>query len=363
MKIAHVITTIERGGAENAVLTLAEIQRENGYEVIVIPLKGKPELLNAFRSLDVQVDDNMANLSFARQILRLRHKFSDENVILHGHLPRAELLIRISFPFRRFFVTRHNSEHFFPLAPKLVSQFLSRFVTYRTHSIIAISEAVKEFLIKNKENSKNSNCKVIYYGYKPQYSEMKQFLPNIHATKSESHTLSLITVGRLEQQKNTQMLIKLLRLMVDKGVNSTLKILGEGRERTLLEKLVDNLGLRERVTFLGRHPDVLIKLRSADIFVFASNYEGFGLVLLEAMDSGIPIIAPNHSCIPEVLGVDHAGLYTPNNLDESAKIINCILERKGFVEEICEYQTERLKMFSVEKYFKQHHEIYLNYIF
>jgi glycosyltransferase involved in cell wall biosynthesis len=59
-----------------------------------------------------------------------------------------------------------------------------------------------------------------------------------------------------------------------------------------------------------------------DIFILCSNYEGFGLVLLEAMQLRVPIIAANNSAIPEVLGFDYPGLFRTSDLESLIKVLN-----------------------------------------
>ena len=124
-KIFHIITTIESGGAENAILTLAKAQVRKGYEVKVIPLKGFPELQKDLEQNGVGVLLSSLNKTVLHQISSLRRVVA-QDAIVHAHLPRAEILCRIAFGKGRTIFTRHNAESFFPRAPKLFSQILSQ---------------------------------------------------------------------------------------------------------------------------------------------------------------------------------------------------------------------------------------------
>jgi glycosyltransferase involved in cell wall biosynthesis len=98
----------------------------------------------------------------------------------------------------------------------------------------------------------------------------------------------ILTVGRLTAQKNVQMLIKAFSKIRAKKVK--LIIVGDGFQRRYLERLVNNLGIKEKTIFTGFRSDVEKFYNLADVFVCSSIYEGFGHVYLEAMASGVPCI-------------------------------------------------------------------------
>ena len=94
MKVLHLITTINRGGAENQLLILAEEQIKNGLNVEIVPIKGSNELKNEFEALGAKVDSTILNKNLIRQILILRKKIrqSKSQYLVHSHLPRAEII-------------------------------------------------------------------------------------------------------------------------------------------------------------------------------------------------------------------------------------------------------------------------------
>jgi len=327
----------------------------------VIPLKGELELLQDITQIGVKVDSSFTNLRLIKQIAGIRKCLKKNDYIMHGHLPRAELLIRIAFPFKRFLVTRHNSERFFPSAPKFVSILLSRFVAAHAYKVISISNAVKTYLLKSKEISSNSELEVIYYGYIPSSSIQTKNINLKESNFSKMRTLELITVGRLEPQKNIRFLIESVAFARSEGFSCRLSILGSGREGNYLSELAKDLDIQEYVQFLGRSPNVFTELLKANIFVFSSHYEGFGLALLEAMEAGLPIAAPNHSCIPEVLGYQHPGLYESGNHKQFLSIIRSFATDNGMVEKVLNIQKSRLDYFHIEKYFSAHHQLYLDF--
>jgi glycosyltransferase involved in cell wall biosynthesis len=137
--------------------------------------------------------------------------------------------------------------------------------------------------------------------------------------------------------------------MVKKLIPSaTLQIIGDGPLRRKLEELTINLNLTTDVTFIGRTTNVQQYLSDWDIFVLTSKYEGFGLVLLEAMSLNVPIVASNNSAIPEVLGEDFPGLCKSGEASEFArKIIE--LTHPNQRDNFLLLQNRRSSLFSARK--------------
>ena len=99
-------------------------------------------------------------------------------------------------------------------------------------------------------------------------------------------------------------------------------------------------------------------LQDQDFFVLTSNYEGFGLVLLEAMDAKLPIIAARNSAIPEVLGESHPGLFVTRDSESLLQTLLDVIQFSDTYSEIMNTQSLRLDYFSMEKYFYAHHQLY-----
>lgn len=100
----------------------------------------------------------------------------------------------------------------------------------------------------------------------------------------------LLSVGRLDEQKQFDLLIRTFSKLVPSNPMWFLRILGEGPLRCKLQKQIDELGLNERIELPGRSADVGQELAEADVFVLSSAYEGFPNALLEAMAVGIPCV-------------------------------------------------------------------------
>ena len=352
--ILHVITTIDLGGAEKQLLTLAACQKEAGFDVEVIFLKDKPTLLQDFLGQSIKVDLDFAQLGFLKQWLKLKRRKFQENSVVHAHLPRAELLCALSLKPKSFIVTRHNSEAFFPKCPAKLSKLLSRFVLRRSFASISISKAVANYLKTSGEMSGKQNNHVIYYGIKDTAVSSKSY-PGV-----ASGPILIGTVSRLVPQKNIPLLLGALKeLNSQASPEFNLIIVGSGHLETKLQSLSADLGIEKMVTWKGQLQEVLSFYRSLDVFVLPSDYEGFGLVLLEAMSQEVPVIARRISAIPEVMGEKHPGLIDSTNpLDLALKIQELVFDQDA-LRSYLQYQARRLGEFPIEKSQREHESLYL----
>ncbi len=111
---------------------------------------------------------------------------------------------------------------------------------------------------------------------------------------------ALIAVGRLEPEKRIEDILAALKLVVAHYPMAGLFIVGEGSERGRLERMTYSLGLRDNVIFLGNRPDARGLMRSAQAFIQASAYEGYGRTLIEAALAKIPIVTTDVGIVGEV---------------------------------------------------------------
>jgi glycosyltransferase involved in cell wall biosynthesis len=137
-------------------------------------------------------------------------------------------------------------------------------------------------------------------------------------------TIRLVSVGRLVWQKAHHLLLGACSRLRRRGLALRLTIIGEGEERPALEALRASLGLDDVVELPGAAPEAEVAraLGRSDLFVLASVSEGFGVVLLEAMACGLPVVAPALNGLPEVVADGVEGrLFTPGSEEDLAAAI------------------------------------------
>jgi glycosyltransferase involved in cell wall biosynthesis len=345
-KIIHLITTIEFGGAEKQLLILARNQIKQGLNVEVFYLKGKPELKTKFENVGAKVNSLLVDQPFIFQVTKFR-KFIRNNVIpVHTHLPQAELIAALACEKKKFIISRHNFEPFWPNKPKLVSVLLSRFVTSRAAGGIAISNAIKNYLLEAKEISKEFQVRTVYYGFEYKVDDLSDSNKLANEILNSKKNFKLGTIGRLVPGKNYPTMLKAVAKIVDIDPNVKFFIVGGGSSEQALIKVCKDLKIENNVIWVGRTEHIREFLSKIDLFIFASKGEGFGLVLLEAMLANKPILAANNSAVPEVLGLNYKGLFSTNDYKLlSDKIIELMNDHTKSESLVAEYK-EQIKLFN-----------------
>jgi glycosyltransferase involved in cell wall biosynthesis len=330
MKIAHVITTINYGGAEKQLLILAKQQIQKGAKVTIIPLVGISEMKNKFKEIGCEVNLSLVGRNFLAQSLNLKilqkeNKYS----LLHAHLPRSEIITALAaIQKENFVITRHNTEKFVPFFPALISSFVSRKVLSKAKKVICISPAVKNYIKESHECRKISKLVVINYGYDPSI-KMEQNL-NINSI------FSIGTVARLEKQKNLEILIGAFADFQRYHEDSTLTIVGKGSLEKKLKDFAKKLSIDRKIIWINQDIEINSRLQTFSVFVLPSLYEGFGLVYLEAIQAGIPILSSDNLAAIDIFDNSNTILFKKNSKIELTKKLILLLEQSNRLENLKE---------------------------
>ena len=270
-KIIHLITTIEFGGAEKQLLILARNQIKQGLEVEVFYLKGKPELKSKFEDVGVKVNSLLVDKPFIFQVAKFRKFIRTNESPVHTHLPQAELVASLACVKKKFIISRHNFEPFWPNKPRLISILLSRFVTSRASGGIAISNAIKNYLLMAKEINKHFKVIVVYYGFDHNEEVLSETNKIINKNLNLSKDYKLGTIGRLVPGKNYPTMLKAIAKIA--SIDPTVKffVVGGGSSERELIKLSKDLKIKENVIWLGRTEHIREFLSKIDLFIFASK--------------------------------------------------------------------------------------------
>jgi glycosyltransferase involved in cell wall biosynthesis len=229
----------------------------------------------------------------------------------------------------------------------LWKNFITNLSIKKADKIIAITEFAKNEILRYypKVNDKTT---VVYNGFNNFSKEPINF-NNINESISKfKDTKYILTVSTISPRKNVDGLIKAFNLIKDKICDYKLVVAGKnGWLYENVYKLVNELKLNDRVIFTGGINDDELKFlyKNADLFVYPSFYEGFGLPPLEAMSYGVPCVVSNRTSIPEVVG-DAAIKVNPGDLKELSNAILKIIKNKNLCIELQIRSNQRLKYFS-----------------
>lgn len=241
----------------------------------------------------------------------------------------------------------------------------SGFSILRAAAIIAVSEFTKKEMVDfYKADAKK--IKVVHHGLDGKIyrriddeKKIKQIL-NKYGIK----TPYIFYAGRLEKKKNTAKLIEAYAIMRKKFKNIKHKLVLAGSAGFGFDEvkyMINEFDIEEYAIITGWIPesDMPYIYNGADMFVFPSLYEGFGMPLLEAMSCGTPITASNTASIPEVVQ-DSALLFNPEDKDDMAEKMAKILLDKQFAGTLTLKGFARIKNFSLEKCAKETLELIEN---
>ncbi len=191
---------------------------------------------------------------------------------------------------------------------------------YDADGIVAISEFTKNQLLERFDLDEKK-VKVIYHGLDREFYTEVSAAEGEQVRKKFSLPPSFIFfVGAMEPRKNLSRLIEALKIVHEKHQKILLVIVGrQGLDYKNLEKKIDQLNLQDWVRMMDYLPDAEVKIfyRLASVFAFPSLCEGFGLPLIEAMASGLPVAASKISALPEI-GQDAALYFHPEDPEDIA---------------------------------------------
>lgn len=324
MKIVHLISSMDRGGAESHLASLAQNQSilDN---VTIIYFKGNNYWKNKLKKKKINIIRlNLKSSFIFFQLFELLFKINKllkkyKPNILHSHLTMMELvgaiLTKLNYGRFKFIITKHLDSSFFEGSKGkkglIKGFFIDTFVIKTSHKTICISKRVMDFFTSKTKLPQNK-FGLIYYGF-----DLKNFKKNKNFKKTydfkilnniEKKNFKICCIARHVKQKSLDFLIKSFHEFQKKNKNSVLILVGSGPETSNLKKLSSELSIDEKIIWIKFSDNIRDIIEFSDVFALTSEYEGLGLVLLEAMASNTPIIATNASAIPEVIKNNYNGL-------------------------------------------------------
>jgi len=317
MKILFVITGLGMGGAENIVVRLADSLAEKNHEITIAYLTGDTIVLPANPDVSVVSLGMKSASSFLSAYLKLRRLIvAIQPDIVHSHMVHANLLarlVRISTRIPKLICTAHSTNEggfLRMLAYRLTDQLADITTNVSREAVMAFEK--KLAVPKNKMLAVSNGI------------DIHKFSPNQTARDRIRTELNIgnksvfIAVGRLFEAKDYPNLLRAFAKLTVSYSNVDLWIVGDGPLRSDLDKLVKELSISSSVTFFGVRHDVPNLMNAADFFVLSSVWEGFGLVVAEAMATEKIVIATDCGGPGEVLG--GCGFLVPVN-DSNALMI------------------------------------------
>ncbi len=213
----------------------------------------------------------------------------------------------------------------------VATRYFSRYAAKHADTILTDSYATKHDLLTYYKIPEEKIV-VIYLGVEPRFCQLieQPILDNLRETYQIRASQVIVYIGSIHTRRNIEQLLRAFQRL-SKTHSEVQLILAGKQEYPYLDisTLLDELALRENVILPGYidDDDLPALYNLADIFIYPSSYEGFGLPPLEAMACGTPVITSNNSSLPEVTG-DAALFVDPQNIEEMASAMHDVLSNR-----------------------------------
>lgn len=350
IKLLHIISRLDIGGMERQLLALVSNSNREKFEVDIVYFQGDGYLKSEFESLGCRVRKINAFGPWDISICPRLYFYIKRNRydIIHTHSLKADLWGAIAGGLANMPMvvsTVHNEEQILKIP---ILKLLEGWVVNRLDDfIIAVSDGVKRFLVR-EAGFPIDKIRVVRYGIDPSDIEI-DMKKNIRQELGIENDAPLIgCVGRLISQKGHKYIIEAARKVIENFPKVRFLIVGKGPLEKMLKRMSRDLKISSSIIFTGFREDVYSIIDKLDLLILPSLWEGFGLVLLEAMALGKPIVATNVGGIPEVVKDGEAGiLIPPKDSDALANAIIKLLKDKQLAKRMGEAGRKR-----VEEYFQ-----------
>lgn len=361
MKIVHLLPSIDFGGTERIVLSLAHRQQAGGHEVIILVFTNNNGYPKLSEGLNIQHLPEISvlwkwNKTISSHLEDLENTLTNINPdILHSHAYWTELMLYSipKFPNAKYLSHFHL---FYPFYQKLSyfdlsflghsylkNRLQTAYTEYNTR-FIAVSGAIHQYYFKFLNKTLRKKIQVVPNGivltpfkYKPRLFRDEYYL---------------LSVGRLNVDKNYRFLLEIAKHLKQEGFKFHWKIAGEGPLKKELIESVKQLALQDHVTFLGQVSDIYAVYSASDLLIHTSKKESFGLTFLEAMSVGLPSVSLRAEGNEEIITNDVEGCLLDSNTsvqDFSNAIIHTLNDQVKY-ESYRLHGIDKAKEYSFEQY-------------
>ncbi len=354
MNILQVITSLRMGGAEKLIADMVPLYREHGYEADVLLFDGsdtplKKELEEkGIRVFQVGRSTKVYNPLIILKLVPYLRQYD----IVHTHntscLYFVALAKLISGSLVRLVTTEHSTTN--RRRETRWFRLVDRWMYGCYNAIITISGKATDML--SSYLAKAGKIYTVYNGiHLSVFFNAGPFAKN-EIMAGEFFLVSMVAGFREEKDQDT--LIRAMALLPD---NYSLCLVGDGVRRPVCEELVKKLGLERRVVFLGVRNDVPRLLKTSDVVVMSSHWEGFGLAAVEGMAAGKPVVASDVPGLAQV--VDGAGILFPvEDARALAFHIEHLMNDQSWYQQIAGLCLQRASEYDIRKTVDAYEKIY-----
>lgn len=352
--IVHFIYQFSTGGLENGLVNIINHLSPSEFRHIVVCLTTQNQFSNRLKGGNVEIvalDLKPGPLyRHYGKILKLL-KTLKADIVHTRNLTSIEIQ---GLAFLAGVPYRIHSEHGRGLSDlkgdNIKHQFLRKIMSPFIHQYVSLSKEIKQYLIQ-KVSIKSEKIKQIYNGV-----NLEVFSPSVQTHDK----IKVITVGRMEAVKDPLTTLEAIANLIPRFANIELTVVGGGSMIPAIEAAAQKRGIQNQVVCLGERDDISSLLTSSDIFVQSSLVEGISNTILEAMASGLPVVATDVGGNSELVEERVTGLLVPpQDVEQLKKALQYYCEDKARRRE--HGLNGRLRVerhFSLNKMIEQYDKLY-----
>lgn len=322
MKLVFITPGMTFGGAERVISILANLWCDMGHDVsIFITSSNKSSVYKLNEKVNVEyydhyIENGVSHFKLISSIRKFVDKEKPDCVLSFMNDVCAYTIISLMGKNLPIIYSERNDPS--KTNQRKIDKIFRKIVEFGATHIVFQTEGAKQCYSKKVQRKSSIILNPV---------ELNR-IPN--RKKEDINYSEIVTVARLEPQKNQELLIDAFNLVSKKHQDVVLKIYGEGSLKNKLQRKIDELGLKDRVFLMGAKQDVLEWIKESYCFVLTSDFEGLPNSLIEAMSMGIPCISTD--CSPggarQLLGNDRGLIVPCGDKERLAEAINMYLEQR-----------------------------------
>lgn len=344
MKILQVIPYFCFGGAETMCENLCYVLTAQGHDVTVVSLYGEhTPISERMESAGIRIrylDKKLGlDLTMVPKLVRIMKEEKPD--VVHTHLDVIKYAVAAAklAGVPKCVHTVHNvaEKEAEGKTQKLINGFYFR---HGWSVPVALSPEVQASIV-SFYGLERERVPVAYNGV-----DLSRCLPKESYTAGES--FHILHIGRFNEQKNHGLLLEVFGKLLRETPGLHLDLIGEGELRQETETLVKEWKIEDKVSFLGSQSNVYPYLHKADLFLLPSRYEGIPMTIIEAMGTGLPIVATAVGGVPDMLqnGVD--GFTVPCEEGQISKACQALIRDEALRERVGRAAKENAVRFSAQ---------------
>lgn len=360
-KIFLIVPTLGTGGGEKLVIDLAKNIDKNIFDVNIISLYPKQNTL-----YEKIIEENNINIIYMNKklgvdfkivldIIKLFKQYKPD--IVHTHLyvmPYVLPAVILCNTKSRIHTVHSIAEKEADGLLRLIMNIAYKLFKFKP---VGICNYVQES-IEDVYKIQKDKIACIYNGIDTNIFKYEEIDDN-----SNDKSINIISTGRMQPVKNHKLMIDAFSEVCSVIPNLKLTILGDGELRSEIEQQINIKEISDKVNLKGVVADVASQLKSSDIYIMTSNYEGLPLSILEAMSCGLPIISTKAGGVVDIVNDGENGILVDiNNKQQLIEAMIKLIKDEKLRKNMSQKSNEFSKLYDIKNCTKQYEELYLNAI-